>query len=171
MGYRHLTDFEIQEALDGTLSHSKPLLQLHLDKCELCELRLLDYRKVVESFSSADGEKFTASSVDAVMKRIESIEASQRPVASLTSTIGWIGAGLSAVASIVWVIGRTDFASGVRELAVSYVHTASSQSDKILPLVSNNMLAFAGVAAIGVMMAVDSIIRKRVATGVNLFSV
>ncbi|MEK7774985.1 MAG: hypothetical protein AAB305_03765, partial [Candidatus Zixiibacteriota bacterium] len=113
MGYRHLTEFEIQEALDGSLRREKPLLQLHLDKCELCDLRLSDYRKVVGSISAIQGEKISAESSDLIMARIESSSVYNPQPSSLVTTLGWIGAGLSAAASIGWVIARTEFAEGV----------------------------------------------------------
>lgn len=170
MGYRHLTDFEIQDALDGSLRTDRPLLQLHLDRCELCNLRLADYRKIIESLSSSAGESVSVNSVEAIMSRIDTIGARAKSEGSIAAKVGWVSAGLTAVASIVWVIARTDFVTGIRSLTMNYVQSATSQTVKILPLVSDNMLAFAGIAALVVMMAVDSIVRRRSA-GINLFSV
>mgnify|MGYP001589612395 FL=1 len=56
------------------------------------------------------------------------------------------------------------------QLGISYLQSASGQSDKILPLISNNSLAVAGVVALGAMVVLDSLIRRR-ATGINLFSI
>jgi hypothetical protein len=169
MGYRHLTDFELQDALDGSLHKERPLLQLHLDRCELCGCRLADYRKIIGSLSSAHGESIAPKSVETIMSRIESIGVQEQSGNSFGARLGLTGAMLSAAASIVWVIARTDFVVGIRELAMSFAQSALSQTVKMLPLVSNNMLAFTGIAALVAMMAVDRVIRHRSA-GVKLFS-
>lgn len=52
MAIRHLTDEEIQEYLDGTLSQEHSFLVTHLESCDLCQNELRQYKSLYTGLES-----------------------------------------------------------------------------------------------------------------------
>lgn len=94
---KHLSENEIQEYLDNTISTGKQEMITHLDSCQLCRNRVKDYETLFLQLKKAEPDALSFDFVSKVMTKIEaeSTITSPRPIWSIVFSV--LGAILGLV--------------------------------------------------------------------------
>lgn len=100
MAQRHLTDFEVQEYLDGSLQQRHPLLALHAERCPRCQEELREYNRLYGLLSCADTCELSPDFARSVREEIDSM-VTERRRSRLLDHLLFLGVGL-VLASAAW---------------------------------------------------------------------
>lgn len=97
MVVQHLSDYEIQEFLDGTLKLRPVYAKLHLESCYICQTRLSDYGKVAIEIAGDIVPELSVGFADRVVGVVakESPQKSESVWGSLSAIAASVAAGIA----------------------------------------------------------------------------
>jgi hypothetical protein len=100
---RHLTDFEIQDHLDGNLGGRASEIESHIDECASCRKKVKEYQILFGQLNADQTPVLSPNFAQSVVRTIESETAVQKKFD--LSNILMIGFGLIALGGTIFFVG------------------------------------------------------------------
>lgn len=163
MANRHLTDFEIQEFLDGHGEQSDSLAGRHLSSCSSCAHRLKQYSKL---FSSLKVEPDVRLSSDFAARVVASAVGTPRRRAAMLSVRKLIPVAsvFTAIFVAMWYLDSSDVLRAVANVAQTRLTLDWSFLNTLLVRIQDSggsfMLLLAGALAIVAIWIIDGQVKK-----------
>lgn len=161
---RHLSENEIQQYMDGTISSEKQAFITHLDSCQLCQSRVKQYQLLYGQLAADEPGQLSPDFSKSVMTKImaESVESTvnnRRSVWSLA--LSFTGIVLSLM-TILYFVNMTAFLESIKIPGIQeyFNRILISKIEKLTGFldVDISMIIYAGLTLI-IIAAVDYIIR------------
>ena len=104
MELNHLTDYEIQDLLDGNRLPNEDHLRRHLESCDSCRCMLEQYQLLYSELSQPVEAALNPGFAQRMADKFEAAYAGSRAATALERLI-WTGVGLAAAIAVYFFVG------------------------------------------------------------------
>jgi anti-sigma factor RsiW len=136
MTARHLTDFEIQDYLDGNRSTSRSDIREHLNACKVCRQKVAEYQQLYSNLADDQNLVLPNDFADRVLAHVQPVSQAKR------ISKWWLA--LLVLGTLGLSIGITIYFTGSQKI----ISGLSNLSDIFLNMFSTLISSFKGLIAL-----------------------